>query len=127
LFGFFVIPELLITKTRKISVIGIVPDLPELMSSYYNHNSPFRRIVSKIDSILAQKSKRKLDGYIFLTEAMNQKINVSNVPYDVIDGIVDDFDLSGTNVKKRNKVILYAGKVGRRFGVKELIASFKSP
>ncbi len=62
-----------------------------------------------------------------LTEQMNNLINVNQKPYIVIEGMVDikmNEILNCLENKVNDKVIIYAGGLYERFGVKKLIDAF---
>lgn len=63
------------------------------------------------------------DGYILLTSYMNNIVNKKNKSSIIIEGLVD----AGYNysvVQKREKIILYAGGLFEKFGIKKLVQSF---
>lgn len=124
LYRVFVSPALYTRKKSICKVIGIVPDLPRIMSSYYGQKKILQKLKMKVDSSIGQKCKNKLDGYIFLAEAMNSLINKYGAPYAVIDGLVDDFSIKINEFPKVKHTVIYAGKVAARFGVLELVEAF---
>ena len=69
------------------------------------------------------KIQSKFDGYIFLTETMNSDINVFNKPYVIVEGIADPFikDISVKNKENDKFIIMYAGGLFEKYGIKLLI------
>lgn len=101
----------------KIPCIGIVTDLPELMVTGVD-----ARHVRLVRSVIANCT-----GYVFLTEAMNERLNPEHKPYVVIEGLCD------TNMVHRKRIIreegmvrkcVYAGLLDARYGVKMLVEGF---
>lgn len=104
-------------KHKKIPCVGIVTDLPELMVTGVD-----QRHVKMVNSILDQCT-----GYVFLTEAMNEKLNQSNKPYVVMEGLCDE-DMSRVEKKKaENRTVrkcIYAGLLDARYGVQMMVEGF---
>lgn len=68
---------LIACKIRRIPIFTIVTDLPDMMTN----NSVFRMVNNSLFSAV--------DGFVFLTEKMNQRLNKKNKPYIVLEGHVD--------------------------------------
>lgn len=107
---------MLAAKLRGIRSIALLTDLPEYMA--INGNQMGR----KINDFLIDKS----DGYVFLTEQMNSKINQSKKPYIVLEGHVDS-KMSAINRSWEEcnlKTVLYAGGLEEHYGINELCKAF---
>lgn len=105
---------LLLSKIFKYTCIGIATDLPENMSN-----------ATKLSHFL----ENDCDAYVLLTEQMNNKINLKNKPFIVMEGLVDSNMqlLSNTlNNKYTKKVCIYAGGIYEKYGVKLLVDAFKN-
>lgn len=102
-------------KKHNIKFIGIVTDLPEFISS----NSTY---IKKVNEIL-----RGCDGYVILAEQMNEKVNIENKPFVVIEGFADS-KMADYNVKKEDKfakkVVVYTGGLQRKYGLDTLVEGF---
>lgn len=104
-------------KLRKIPIIAIVTDLPDMMKS------------GKAVSIINNKLLGMMDGFVFLTEQMNARINKKRKPYIVLEGHVDA-ELQMPNSDQRfeevsgKKVIIYAGSIHKLYGVQNLVEGF---
>lgn len=108
--------SLIISKLLKIPCIAIVTDLPRDIGSRYS-------ISRKINEFF----QSKYDGYIILTEAMNNVVNAKQKPYVVIEGVADSkmFIQEDTSLDKyKEKVCIYAGGLYEKYGVKTLIQAF---
>ena len=105
-------------KLKKIPLVGIVTDLPEYLVE--NHKSAFVRQCKKIIDAC--------DGYVLLTELMNDIINpMREKPYVVIEGQVDAAMGKKENLlqnKYEKKVCLYAGNLDICNGIKYLLEGF---
>lgn len=65
--------------------------------------------------------------YYILTEQMNELVNPKNKPYVVIEGMVDvKMDSIPNNLRDKyeEKVIIYAGALHEKYGIKLLIEAF---
>lgn len=71
---------------------------------------------------LCQYCWNNYDGYILLTEQMNEIVNPKAKPYVIMEGIANKIDII-ENVEKENYV-MYAGSLYDRFGIKELVDGF---
>lgn len=103
-------------KMRKIPVIMIVTDIPDF----------------QFESKAAEKCNRmieKADGFIFLTEQMNERLNTFQKPYIVLEGHSDAalpaVDRAESYEHKDGKrIILYAGSIKRLYGIQNLVEGF---
>ena len=103
--------------------IAVVTDLPNFQVCGGPQHSLRRRIHNKISSTLGLN----YDGYILLTEQMNKVVNARNMPYMIMEGLVDRKMAAAENQLKNKspeKVIMYAGMIYEKYGVKKLIDAF---
>lgn len=115
-----VLPLVVKKINKKCKVVAIFADIYNYMADLGKKDKESIKIVRKI----VEKAYSQIDGYIFLTEDMNSKINKYNKPYIVIEGIVDD-TLPKVSVNKDLKdVLMYAGSLQKRFGLEDLINSY---
>lgn len=108
---------LILSKLLKFKCIAIVTDLPRDIGGKFS-------ISKKINQVL----QNKYDGYILLTEAMNEVVNEKNKPFVVIEGITDsNMKQKENNIenKYKEKVCIYAGGLYEKYGVKNLVEAFK--
>ena len=108
-------------KLTGSKIIAIVTDLPGLMvDTSVGDNTTTVPIVAK--------RLTWFDGYIMLTEQMNDVINPHKKPYMIMEGLVDHKMQAATNElenKYSEKVVLYAGGLFEKYGVKKMIDAFK--
>ena len=105
-------------KVRRIKMIGIVTDLPEYLSE--DSNSLFVHQCRKIISYC--------NGYVLLTEAMNDSCNPTREkPYVVIEGQADS-DMGKVDnrleEKYEKRVCLYSGNLNKINGIQYLVEGF---
>lgn len=108
---------LIACKLRHIPIITIVTDLPDMMSN----NKCLRAVNNYLFS--------SMDGFIFLTEEMNVRLNHKNRPYIVLEGHVDSDapELNNTEkweVTNGKKIIIYAGSILKLYGIQNLTEGF---
>jgi glycosyltransferase involved in cell wall biosynthesis len=108
-------------KICSIDCIGIITDLPDRVITTKNSKR-----LGKITSKAVKYFMGKYDGYVLMTEQMNQLINTKKKPYRIIEGMVDcKIKMNSVNVnKKSTKIILYSGGLYEEYGVKVLIEAF---
>ena len=107
----------LAARLRKIPVISIVTDLPDMERS-----SGFMR---KINNKLFDKT----DAFILLTEQMSDRVNKNKKPYLVAEGHVDSEAPepeaeTAYEVSEGKKVLLYAGSLKKIYGIGMLAEGF---
>ena len=107
----------LAARMKKIPVVSIVTDLPDMERS----SGFLRRINNKLFS--------KTDGFIILTEQMNERVNLKGKPYIVLEGHVDsDAPMpqpqTAHEVETGKKVIMYAGSIKSIYGIVNLVEGF---
>ena len=119
---------LLIAKTFKVKSAAIVTDIPAYMEYTTIKKESFsRKLFLNCYSGLCNFFMQRYDSYIFLTEQMNDLINPSSRPYVVIEGLVDVNMRNIPNVledKYKEKIVIYAGALYEKYGVKKLIQAF---
>lgn len=101
----------------------IVTDLPIFMLSNDTKLSFIKKAYLKTASFVLHR----FDYYIGLTRQMNEVVNPFDKPFLVMEGLVDSElllkqkDLSPENKKR---ILLYAGGIYEKYGVKNLIEAF---
>ncbi len=105
-----------ICKVLKLRIIGIVTDLPCFIAS---KKSLFNKLSDYIIS--------KCDGFVLLTEMMNEHINPNREkPYAVIEGQIDDDIMkSKVTLHSRSKnICAYTGSISVSNGIQYLTEGF---
>ncbi|WP_150452011.1 glycosyltransferase [Arenibacter lacus] len=107
------------SKILQIKTLGIVTDIPGLMTS---SNLSF---FSKFATYLNKKYITNFDSYVLLTEQMNELVNPHKRPYKIMEGLVDSsMIIKDAKNKEYPRNILYAGGIFKRYGVKTLVDAF---
>lgn len=111
---------LLASKLTGLKSCGIMTDMPGLMAG--ESKTLLRRTISAIN----RSYLSGFDYYVFLTEAMNEKVNKHHRPYIIMEGLVDaDAQVAEVaDPSERSKSIIYAGGLYEKYGIKKLIEGF---
>lgn len=107
---------LLAARLRGKPCIGIVTDLPDMLSG------------SKFSKGLANFVIRHCTGYVLLTEAMNGYLNKSGKPYVILEGHSDIAmreKVPSLEKKTKPRVVFYAGGVSKQYGLGNLVEGFQ--
>ena len=107
----------LAAKIKRIPVITIVTDIPDMMYG--------KGITQKI----ANSFFKSVNGFILLTEQMNSRVNQKNKPNIVLEGHVDSNQAAIDTEDKTETLsglrqIIYAGSVNEIYGIKNLVEGF---
>lgn len=123
------VPALLISKIFGFKSVAIVTDLPSFMVNYSaDKNRGLQSFVLKLYEKICNFFINKYDLYMILTEQMNEVVNRKMKPYIVIEGMVDSDMKDVINKlgeKREEKIIIYAGALYEKYGVKKLIEAFR--
>lgn len=107
---------MLAARLRRIPCVGIVTDLPDMLGGG-GFSKKFANFV--IDHCSA---------YVFLTQAMNGRLNPTGKPYVVLEGHADiamGEKIPALERKRHPRVCLYAGGVSRQYGLANLVEGFR--
>jgi len=107
---------MLAARARGCRCIGIVTDLPDMLSG------------SGFSKRLANFIIGSCSGYVFLTEAMNGYLNKKNKPYVILEGHSDiamKDKFPSLDKKQQPRICLYAGGVSRQYGLANLVEGFR--
>lgn len=122
-----IIPILLLaTKFIKCKKIAIVCDVYEYMAEVKDARDKkqyFHKLIRKY----INNNYKKIDGFIFIAEAMNDVINPIKNPYIVMEGLVDHKMKTEKNLLKnkfKEQVIIYAGSLKVQYGIRNLVRGF---
>lgn len=121
------ISALIVSKLCRVKSVAIITDLPNYMNYTKQKNSAFFNLYTKLYRGLCNYFLKRYDYYLILTEQMSELVNPKNKPYIVIEGMVDVKMNKMPNEledKYEEKVIIYAGALYEKYGVKSLIEAF---
>lgn len=103
----------------------IVPDLPEFMGVGGRLYITYKAI----ESFLFRKIVRGFDSFVFLTDAMGERLEIPLAKRIVVEGIFDTKDdPKGTEVGPQDEDgfnILYTGTLAARYGIVDLLTAFE--
>ena len=107
---------MLAARLRRIPCVGIVTDLPDMLGGGGFSNKLANFVIGHCTA------------YVFLTEAMNARLNPNGKPYVILEGHADITMGERTpslERKHRPRVCLYAGGVSRQYGLANLVEGFR--
>lgn len=107
---------LLAAKVKGIPCIGIVTDLPDMLGG----GGFSRKLANFVIS--------RCSGYVFLTQAMNDRLNPQGRPYVILEGHADIAMAAkkpSLDQKRKPRVCLYAGGVSAQYGLRNLVEGFR--
>ena len=109
-------------KKIGIPIISIITDLPEHL---YFTNS-IKNILRRTLKIFEFNHMMEYsNGYIFLTEKMNQRLNKKNKDFLIIEGVTDiEYDLTQDEDDETKCICLYSGALHARYGIKKMVDAF---
>lgn len=115
----------ILKKKFNLNVCLAVPDLPQFMGLNSNR-SLYNRLSARYSSDALKKYLKCADSFVLLTEAMNEKINLYNKPYCVIEGIIpSDYVFTGKTEENKIKNIVYSGNLQLKYGIENLLKAAK--
>lgn len=116
------------SKPFRCKKTAIYCDIYEYMAEVKDaRNNDKISVVRKLAQKITVNSYRQLDSYVFLTEQMNEVINITGKPYIVMEGLVDVNMATKPNElsnKADGMVVMYAGAICAQYGVKNLVEGF---
>ena len=104
----------------NIKLILIVPDLPEFMA---HSSSLVMNALRRVNVGLANELYKNFDGFVFLSEQMKERIQVSEERFEVIEGIYAK-QFSQSVEHENSQDIIYTGTLAARYGIMNLVKAF---
>jgi len=122
------LPVLILARALGVPVLAIVPDLPRLVATYGRIANPVRCLGAWALAACTRAVHHRFDAYVFLAPAMNSSINVLGRPFIVMEGMADEAAAGPVPADKLGcKVVMYAGTLHERFGIRTLVEAFARP
>lgn len=121
----FLLAARLIRLFRKdVFLCAILPDLPEFMGV----GGRLYVAAKAVESMLFRKVVRSFDSFVFLTEAMGERLKIPADRFIVVEGIFDPQD-NGRDSDAEAPAddgfnILYTGTLAARYGIVDLLTAF---
>lgn len=110
-------------KYPNVTVINIVPDLPDFMST---EKSLVRSVLMKHNKRVLAKEQKHVDGFVLYAETMAPALNIPKEKCIVIEGLIPLPEQTTDEEKTKNakNICLYAGGVYKEYGVEALVEGF---
>lgn len=107
---------------KNVKIVQIVPDLPEFMCG---EMGMIRNFFEWCNKQILEKLYTRIDGYVLLSEFMNERLPIAGKPMVVMEGIYKETASNDLNFNSQNeKYILYTGTLAHRYGVMNLVNAF---
>lgn len=106
--------------------VGIVTDMPGMrVSRVKNDANDANNSLVSFNTKMNKGFLEHFTHYVFLTKQMNEILNVNHRPYIVMEGLVDiDMKLDENSMKNDKRIVIYAGGLHERYGLKLLVEGF---
>lgn len=116
-------PALLVAKLMHIKCVGYAADIPQM---YHHQKKKRQTLIKLLLKRIYSSTSIYYDGYILLSEFMNEHINPKGHPYIVVEGLVGETEppkmLLLENKRIDNELtLMYSGGLYEKYGVKMLI------
>ena len=121
------IGSLLASKLWGLRSVAVVTDIYDQMVGQRTRG--FKTVIKKLAGILNKKYVGLFDRYILLTEDMNAIVNPKKRPFIVMEALCDEklSDVVWESADKSfPKVIMYAGGLEEKYGLKMLVQAFRT-
>lgn len=117
---------LLASRINRLKTVAVVTDIYDQMVG--GKTNRLSRLLKSVAGALNRKYVQSFSMYVLLTEAMNDVVNPHGRPYLIIEGLCDAESQyeQASLTKSFPRVILYAGGLEERYGLKMLVDAFKS-
>lgn len=111
-------------KVTNTKCLALVTDLPSFMNPV---NGGRIQLKFRVYKTFANYFINKYDAYILLTSQMNAEVNPRERPHLIMEGLVD-IKMNDVGLVRKNskRIILYAGALYEKYGVKNLVDAFCS-
>jgi len=116
-----------ISRFFQIKRMAVVTDLPSFLALGAEKERGIRTVARRLFTSMSFGAMKKYDLYMLLTDEMSRVVNPHNKPYIVIEGMVDPSSLpAGNDIarKARPPVILFAGALFEKYGLRMLAEGF---
>jgi len=110
----------------SVKICLIIPDLPQYMNLNASKSLVYR--AAKIFDIRKMYGLMEaVDSFVLLTEQMKDMIPISSRPSLIAENVIDSSSLNVNKAERGDgeKRVVYTGKLNEKFGIKNLVESFK--
>lgn len=92
--------------------------------SYFDTSNLFKRLKKWIYLKILRTIENNYDGYILISKYMNEVINKNKKPSLIIEAICQQTSFNEISYFNRNKNIVYAGSLFKKYGISKLVEAF---
>lgn len=105
-------------RKKEMNVFTIVTDIPDFVSNMGDAKSIKGWLLNKYGEFASNSLRKDYDGYIFLTNQMDEICNPGKKPFIVVEGLLSEHKRIEKFISESEKlpIVLYAGKYNREFG-----------
>lgn len=117
-------PALLVAKLMHIKCVGYAADIPQM---YHHQKKKKQSSIKLLAKKMYSSTSIYYDGYILLSEFMNEYINPKRHPYIVVEGLVGETEhiqtllFENKSIDSDELTLMYSGGLYEKYGVKMLI------
>ena len=112
-------------KKERIPLLGIITDVPTLCTKMkQRHEGFFKNLFTQLIEHITELSLTRYNAYIPVTKTINDRLNKTAKPYIVIEGSVDNTLFYNRVSSQKPRVVMYAGGVYEKYGLKLLVDAF---
>ena len=112
------------SKCSGIKSVAVVTDIYDQMVG--KRTRGIRGLLSNMAGILNRWYVGLFSSYVLLTDAMNELVNPKQKPYIVMEALCDAQMMEDNNFEKSlPKIVMYAGGLEVKYGLKMLVDGFK--
>ncbi len=108
----------------ELRVVLLVTDLPEYMNTRRSLALRLNDLVSPISRQSRGDHFQLIDGYVLLAPGMADRLPIGQKPWLLMEGIYNDETERAEVEKASERVIMYTGNLGRRYGIGRLLDAF---
>ncbi|MDY3929289.1 MAG: glycosyltransferase [Clostridia bacterium] len=114
-------------RKHNCKIFALITDIPSTMFTYTKSNNILKALFADSYRKKAVLIQDKFDGYIYLTEKMEEKV-APGKPYIVVETIADTnvFDKTERVEKSYPPAIMYAGALYKKYGVDMIVEAFEN-
>lgn len=112
-------------KLHGIKTCGFITDLPGYLADIgISNKNLLLKVIYKIINNISLFCLKFYDSYCYITETIDSIVNKNHKPYEIIEGMVykNDWQRMVNNHVDKN-VVLYAGGLYEKFGIKNLVVA----
>lgn len=116
-----------VSVLKNVKKIALVTDIPIFITAIGKRKTNMIGVIkSKIKNSIFMRNINRFDGYCFLTPSMNS-INSLDKPFCVIEGMVpvEQKAMCARTGATSKRIVLYAGGLYEKFGIKNLVEAAK--